>query len=256
MLIHPDPDASALAPTMIWMHGRTSNKETDPGRYLRLIRAGIAVVAIDLPGHGQRASEALQSPYAVLDVVLQAVEEIDPLLIALQEYQGFDLSRIGIGGISAGGMVSLSRLTSPHPFKCCSVEATTGAWRFQQRRPNLSERGHQEFHHRNPMEHLSTWRPIPLQAQHSRFDQWVDYQGQKAFLDAIGRETRRPDLIELTTYGRTGAPQEHSGFGRRAAVAKDRQRDFLAHWLLGLDRQRAPQSDESDLQSENPATNT
>jgi len=34
------------------MHGRTANKELDPGRYLRLIRAGIAVCAIDLPGHG------------------------------------------------------------------------------------------------------------------------------------------------------------------------------------------------------------
>ena len=41
-------------PFLLWMHGRTATKELDPGRYLRLARAGIGACAIDLPGHGER----------------------------------------------------------------------------------------------------------------------------------------------------------------------------------------------------------
>ena len=42
------PDWISPLPTVLWMHGRTAYKEIDSGRFSRLLRAGIASVAIDL----------------------------------------------------------------------------------------------------------------------------------------------------------------------------------------------------------------
>src|SRR4029450_3068251 len=39
LITHPDWAPGHLAPVVIWMHGRTVNKELDPGRYLRWMRA-------------------------------------------------------------------------------------------------------------------------------------------------------------------------------------------------------------------------
>ena len=52
MLSHPD--WRTPRPTVLWMHGRTVSKEIDNGRFLRFVRAGIASVSLDLPGHGER----------------------------------------------------------------------------------------------------------------------------------------------------------------------------------------------------------
>ena len=54
LIAHPDWDSVEPVPFVIWMHGRTVSKELDPGRYLRWIRAGFGVCAVDLPGHGER----------------------------------------------------------------------------------------------------------------------------------------------------------------------------------------------------------
>jgi alpha-beta hydrolase superfamily lysophospholipase len=100
LLAHPD--WKTPAPTMVWMHGRTATKELDPGRYLRWLRAGIAVCAIDLPGHGERFDAALQEPERTLDVLAAALGEVDHVVEALagDEFDGaFDLDRMGIGGM-------------------------------------------------------------------------------------------------------------------------------------------------------------
>src|SRR5262245_54512816 len=76
MLVHPDWASGRRAPAVLWMHGRTAHKELDPGRYLRWLRAGVGVCAMDLPGHGERARPELQDPARTLDVVMQASSEI------------------------------------------------------------------------------------------------------------------------------------------------------------------------------------
>ncbi|MBZ0173007.1 MAG: hypothetical protein K8E66_11540, partial [Phycisphaerales bacterium] len=50
LLAHPD--WSTPHPVCIWLHVRRVFKEMDPGRYSRWLQAGVAVCAIDLPGHG------------------------------------------------------------------------------------------------------------------------------------------------------------------------------------------------------------
>src|SRR5690554_3251478 len=80
LLVHPNWDNPEPAPVVIWMHGRTVNKELDPGRYLRWMRAGIGACAVDLPGHGERFDPELQQASRALDVVKQMVSEIDQIV--------------------------------------------------------------------------------------------------------------------------------------------------------------------------------
>jgi dienelactone hydrolase len=232
MLVHPDWDAGEPVPIVIWMHGRTAAKELDPGRYLRLMRAGIGVCTVDLPGHGERFEAPLQHPAHTLDVVLQMIDEIDEIVDALRLYDVFDQQRMGIGGMSAGGMATLARLCRPHPFRCASVEATTGSWMHQQEREMFHGRTAEEIHPHNPMDNLDGWREIPLQAIHSKLDSWVSYEGQAAFIEELRWHYDDPMLIDMIAYEQTGAPFEHAGFGRMAADAKEKQRDFFRRWLL------------------------
>lgn len=227
MLIHPSWQDDDLTPCVLWMHGRTVNKALDPGRYLRWMRAGIGSCAIDLPGHGDRFDEPLQQADRTLDVVHRMVEEIDTIVPALREAP-FDVSRLAIGGMSAGGMAALIRLTRPHPFLCASVESTTGSFEHQRHREMFISDLARAM---NPIDHLDAWREIPLQAIHTRTDEWVAFEGQQAFVDALRARYQRPELVELVACQNTGAPNEHAGFGRFALDAKQRQLEFFERHL-------------------------
>ena len=231
MLVHPDWESATPAPVVLWMHGRTVDKELDPGRYLRWMRAGIAVCAVDLPGHGERFDDELQQPDRSLDVVRQMIDEIGPIVDALDAMGVFDLDRAAIGGVSAGGMAALARLCTEHRFRCVAVEATSGSWRHQAHRPMFQDR-EEESAGLDPIEHLAGWREVPLQALHARYDEWMPIEGQQAFIDALRRHYREPDLVEFIRYDRTGAAYEHAGFGRMASEAKNKQLDFLKRRLL------------------------
>ena len=60
----------------------------------------------------------------------------------------------------------------------------------------------------------------------------MDIAGQQLFVDALRDRYDNPDVVELVTYEHTGAPHEHAGFGKHAADAKNRQRDFFTRWML------------------------
>jgi pimeloyl-ACP methyl ester carboxylesterase len=209
------------------MHGRTATKELDPGRYLRLARAGIGSCAIDLPGHGERGSEAGMRAEAVLDNIEQAALEIDDVVNALGR-RNFDLDRMAIGGMSMGGMVTLVRLCRPHRFRATVLEATSGNWRVQHQRQFFD---HESADRLDPIRHLDRWREIPVLAVHSRADEWVDFDGQSAFLDEVRRRAARPEDVELMALDETGAPYEHLGFGRRTNEVKNREVEFLSRHL-------------------------
>lgn len=250
LLAHPD--WSTRVPIVIWFHGRTANKELDPGRYLRWIRAGFAACAIDLPGHGERFDAAFQTPDHTLDIIETGSREIDEIIDALNapEYASvFDTSRMGIGGMSAGGMVTLARLCEPHPFLCSSVEATTGflsALYFPHKHGIPADRdpGADSDRFRteslddrfridrlDPIDHLENWRPIPLLAIHSESDKIVPFIGMSRFLralrdryEAVGADAT---LVQDLTWPSTGAPEEHIGFGIKSNYAKNVQAEFF-----------------------------
>ena len=219
-------DANGV-PFLLWMHGRTAFKELDPGRYLRLARAGIGSCAIDLPGHGQRGSEEGMRAETVLENIEQAAEEIDGVVDALVS-RGFDPGRMAIGGMSMGGMVAMVRLCRPHGFRAAVLEASSGNWRVQHQRQFFD---HAAAARLDPIQHLDRWREIPVLAVHSRGDEWVDFDGQSAFLDELRRRADRPEHIELMAFDETGAPHEHLGFAARTNEVKIREVEFLTRHL-------------------------
>ncbi|MGA1046190.1 MAG: alpha/beta hydrolase family protein, partial [Phycisphaerales bacterium] len=183
LLVDPIREGEAAPPLLLWMHGRTVDRFLDPGRYLRLMRAGIGVCAIDLPGHGDRFDPAMQRPEAMPRIVRQAFDEVDRVLEEAIELGGFDPRRVAIGGMSAGGMISLARLASPSKpprFAAAVVEGTTGSWRTLPWWPLAESIADLE-----PAQHASTWSPVPLLGLHNRFDEWVPLRSKQAFFEAI-----------------------------------------------------------------------
>ncbi len=242
LLVHPDWESPA--PVVIWLHGRTAHKELDAGRYLRWMRAGVGACAIDLPGHGQRFDQTAQQPDRTLDTLEQLVNEIDQIVSALTgpEFGGvFDASRLAIGGMSAGGMGAMRRLCDGHPFVCAVVEGSCGSLDdlyFPQGQargtPWMVEHDRERVARLDPMQHLDTWRPIPLLVLHSQADEMVPWPAQQKFVEAVRERSRTitgEDLVEVTTWPETGAPSEHLGFGRFSNDAKNIQTEFLARHL-------------------------
>lgn len=245
LIVHPDWDSGARVPGVIWLHGRSVYKELDPGRYQRWVRAGIGAIALDLPGHGARYVEAYQGPEMTLELIAQAKAETDSVVESIRETQRFDMSRLMIGGMSAGGMVTLSRLCSSHPFIGACVEGTTGNLRDlyspppgMQGRPWPVDHDPNQVAKVDPIQHLDHFRPVPLLALHNEGDEMVPVAGQRLFLDRLRKHYQDqgadPEMIILKTFSETGAPQEHAGFGKYANDAKNIQLEFVKR-VMGVD---------------------
>ncbi len=240
LVAHPQMDESeqSQVPAVIWMHGRSVNKELDPGRYQRWLRAGIGAIAIDLPGHGERYINEYMSPEKTLDLIEQGCSEIDGVVESIRSLGYFDMNRLAIGGMSAGGMVTLCRLCSKHPFVGAAVEGTTGNLKELYfptpglpGRPWPVEHDPKDVQAVDPMQNLENFRSIPLFALHNEGDEMVPIGGQRLFIDQLKSHyvDRGADsnLIELNTFVDTGAPSEHAGFGRYANDAKNLQLAFF-----------------------------
>ena len=228
-----EPEQGGPAPVVLWLHGRSVSKELDSARYTRLMRAGIGVCALDLPGHGEREAAALQAPGALPAIVGQAIAELDEVVADLRRVPWVRGDALAIGGVSAGGMVALRRLGDPHPFRCAAVEGTAG---------DFSRAGGGRFDEAialglDPASRLDAWRPLPLLAMHSEADEVVPVAAIRSFVEALRARYAAlgapPDLARLVTWPRTGAPQEHLGFGKLAGEARQLLVAFLTEHLAG-----------------------
>jgi len=243
LLAHPEEnwwemESPAPAPVVVWMHGRTVSKELDPGRYLRWVRAGIAACAIDMPGHGEREEPGAGEPDRVLEIAERVARvELDAVVRALGESRwrgAFDVERMGVGGMSLGGMTTMVRLCTEHGFRCATVEAAAGDFRAMTARPAFggADGTMTEIAARlNPATHLDGWRPVPFLALHSEKDEWVPVEGIRSFVGALrehyAAQGADAESARLVTWERTGAPYEHVGFGRMSNEAKNVQTEFL-----------------------------
>ena len=224
-------------PFLFWMHGRTMDKELDPGRYLRCIRKGINVCAVDLPFHGSRYGQEQEDFAYFLQIVTQMAEEIDDVLADLSVMGTFDTTRCAIGGMSAGGLATTYRLCSEHPFTAAILECTGGAWQYLRETPIFRHLSREELDAVNPIQHLENWRDIPVLAVHSKHDSRVPYATESDFIEALKAKSNHPESIELLTFDRTGAPDEHMGFGRVSAFVKETEIEFLTNQLTRGDIQ-------------------
>jgi len=217
-------------PMLVWMHGRTARKELDPGRYLRLMRSGIGVCAVDLPGHGDRSDPALHDSNRVLDIVLHMRDELDAVTLGAIEALDIDASRVAVGGMSAGGMAAIARLCTKHRFRAALLLATTGDWTSLSAWSAMTQSQRALIADINPLGHLDAWRPIPVLAVHCTADTWIPWPAQRRFLQAVAARGE-DNLVEVKQFHETGAPFEHVGFGRYAAHVKEDERAFLVRTL-------------------------
>ena len=230
LVVHPDFDHATptqtlrSVPWLLWMHGRTASKEIDAGRFLRLMRAGIGSISLDLPGHGARAEEELQTAPRALEIVERMVGELDGVVEAVDALGGFDRDRAAIGGMSAGGMAAIVRLLAPHRFSAAVFESTTGNWEALRGRalddPTRVDR-------LDPIQRLAAWRDIPILVLHNVGDEWVPIETQRQFVESLRARAADPTLVQMHEFTDTGAPAEHAGFGRCSAEAKNLLMSFL-----------------------------
>ncbi|CAK9060311.1 Uncharacterized MFS-type transporter YxiO, partial [Durusdinium trenchii] len=178
----------------------------------------------------------MQSADGTVDMLTEALPEVDRVIEALLRGPHaalFDGEKLGVGGISAGGMVTLRRLCEPHGFSCAAVEATTG-WLEGLYFPTAGGPSRWPVDHAreaveaiDPMAHLDGFEPVPLLALHSEADELVPFSVQQRFIERLrehyGARGGDPAAIELKTWPKTGAPQEHLGFGRFSNEAKNLQ---------------------------------
>lgn len=243
LIVHPDNKTPV--PWVLWLHGRTVYKELDPGRYSRWVRAGIGAIAIDLPGHGERYENGAHHPSRTVNTLTRCIPEIDGVLASVRELGIFDMSNCAMGGMSAGGMVTMRRLCDPHPFKGATIECTTGDLMglYFPENPDEDRPLLRVHHDRDEVRaidtptHLNGFDPIPLLALHNTGDELIPYDIQTHFIETLRAHYRDrgsdPSMIEFETFSDTGAIQEHAGFGKYASRAKDIQLDFLKR-LFGL----------------------
>ncbi|MEO0511747.1 MAG: alpha/beta fold hydrolase [Planctomycetota bacterium] len=242
MVTLPAEDARP-AGGVVWMHGRTAHKEIDNGRFLRLMRAGYASVALDLPGHGQRAEPGREHHDRTPGVLLEMLEELPGVIDAVRsDVPEIDADRLVIGGMSAGGMVAARACCDAHPFLGLAMESSTG-WLRKLYSMDIEDadgprgaRSHSDeiVARVDAMAALEErrldWRTVPVLALHSAIDRTVPLACQTGFLDRVRSVYRErgddPGLVELKTWPETGAPYEHAGFGRVAGEAKSVFLDF------------------------------
>ena len=103
-------------PAVLFLHGLTGNKAENHRIFVTMARAlsaaGIAALRFDFRGHGDSAGEFSQ--------MTVANERADALaaLRALRRQPGADAARIGVLGLSMGGMIGMFTLAArPRAFK-------------------------------------------------------------------------------------------------------------------------------------------
>jgi dienelactone hydrolase len=127
------PEGAKKSPVVFYIHGYFSSKETGGEIGLKLAQQGIACIAPDAPDHGQRprdridrlfqpGSQLVYPPDSGLDVytlmldhIVEMAAGIEEMTAALSSDPRLDMGRVGITGLSFGGMVAFqAAATVPH----------------------------------------------------------------------------------------------------------------------------------------------
>lgn len=114
-------------PTVLVWHGFTTSKEVYANFAVVLAQAGMRVVMPDAQMHGTRydgdAEHRLRSFWSILH---SNIEEVPPLLAALQARGLIDGERIAVAGASQGGMTALGAMVSNPQLKCVACLMGSG----------------------------------------------------------------------------------------------------------------------------------
>jgi dienelactone hydrolase len=115
------PSAAPLPlPTVLWFHGLTSGKATHRPELAALAQTGFLAVGIDAAGHGERRLPDFEERFSGTQeenerefyaLVAETVAEVPAILDLLRDAGLADEGRIGMAGVSMGGMITYGATT-------------------------------------------------------------------------------------------------------------------------------------------------
>lgn len=105
-------------PVVIALHGFGDNKESLLPYAEHLANQGFALLIPDAPRHGERASGkekiTLASLHKIIPILLELLRDVSTLVRHVRVSEFYDGQRIGLTGVSMGGIVTLAAMTR-HP---------------------------------------------------------------------------------------------------------------------------------------------
>lgn len=216
--VFPSDREFAALPTVIFYHGWTSQKESAMINGYELAKRGFRTLLPESYLHGERKSDSTDAQNNVdfWDVVIHNLREISPLIGAYQAKGLVDENRIGVAGLSMGGITTSAALTqypwikaaavlmgSPSPI-LFSKWLLDSKWAKEQT-VDLSQEKINEI--TAPLESISlNSKPEkiaekPLYFWHGTEDDLVPYALTKSFYDKIKHEEYAKNVYLQTTVG-------------------------------------------------------
>lgn len=218
--VFPSDKEFDTLPTVVFYHGWTSQKESAMINGYELAKRGFRALLPESYLHGERKSDstAVQNNIDFWDVVIHNLREVSPLIEAYQAKGLVDENRIGIAGLSMGGITTSAALTQYPWIKAAAVLMGSPSpilfskWLLDSKwaketTVDLSEEKINEI--TAPLESISlNAKPEkiaekPLYFWHGTEDDLVPYALTKSFYDKIKHEEYAKNVYLQTTVGGT-----------------------------------------------------
>lgn len=178
-------------PTVFIFHGWYSKKENYQFVAGIFASYGYQVIVPDLPLHGDRIEEKdLQADF--WRIIVQSVQEFDPLLQEVKAHFGVDPSKVVLLGSSMGGFISTGIFAQHSDLRGLISVNGSGAWEGSERffreadgRPQATEEEIQPIRTLDPMRHIEKIFPRPVLLQHGLEDSIISIEGQALFYEEL-----------------------------------------------------------------------
>lgn len=212
-----NPEASEKLPVIILMHGFSGRKEHCFTHAYQLAQQGYFAVSVDLHLHGESSDgefSAAQVTPRIIEVVERSIHNIEVLVNEYAHHAIADGRRIGLLGISLGGVVIYHYLQKRQPEIRAAVVNIAGALPFwpitlrkiMQHYPEfgvseaLIVRMEQEL--RSEV-FLDCVADFPLLMQYGQEDPIVPIEEVRRLYQTVQRQYTHPELIKLIEYPQT-----------------------------------------------------
>jgi hypothetical protein len=213
-----NPEATTKLPLVIILHGFTGRKEHCFSQGYQLAQRGYYAVSIDLYLHGEAAEgEFVPSHVAPCldEVLVRSVGYIERLVAVYAQNPVADGNRIGLLGISLGGVVIYRYLPHRSPHIRAAVVQIAGATPFWPLTIRKIMQHFPEFGVTEAMVAIAEQRTadeaflegvsdFPLLMQYGQADPIVPIEEVRRVYQQIKSQYICPDLLELVEYPNAG----------------------------------------------------
>lgn len=213
----------APKPVVICQHGFTGKKEDVLSTCLRLADAGFVAVAIDAAKHGERSDRDLlvklrENPILFLQILLGTVEDIRKVIDYLEQSPKADLERVGMMGVSMGGIITLLTATLEERVKAIVSVIGGGDYRTLIKKSSLNKVGlsiesleklgesAKEFVKKyDPINNVHRFRSMPILLLNGELDDIIPLECASSLYNALKPLYKSaPDKLKMKVYPKIG----------------------------------------------------